>query len=188
MCVSHSVVSDSLRPIDCGPPGSSVHGILQARILERDAMPSLQGIFLTQGSNPCLLCLLHGRWSLYHWVTTEAPHQSLFASEEFWQNFHLNLHASQSKPVMNSSTHFLWTSPFPGSWKDLSVLRYKTKTCANKPTKEIIWNHKQNQWIHKESIKWGKRVEEYGTNSIITLNIGCLHAPIKMETGWLRLT
>ena len=29
-----SVVSDSLRPVDCSPPGSSVHGILQARILE----------------------------------------------------------------------------------------------------------------------------------------------------------
>ena len=27
----------------------------------------LQGIFLTQGSNPCLLCLLHYRWILYPW-------------------------------------------------------------------------------------------------------------------------
>ena len=27
-------VSDSLRPVDCSPPSSSVHGILQARILE----------------------------------------------------------------------------------------------------------------------------------------------------------
>ena len=26
----------------------------------------LQGIFLTQGSNPCLLCLLHCRQVLYH--------------------------------------------------------------------------------------------------------------------------
>ena len=31
---SHSVVSDSLRPVDCSPPSSSTHGILQARILE----------------------------------------------------------------------------------------------------------------------------------------------------------
>ena len=28
------VVSDSCNPVDCSPPGSSVHGILQARILE----------------------------------------------------------------------------------------------------------------------------------------------------------
>ena len=27
-------MSDSLRPVDCSPPSSSVHGILQARILE----------------------------------------------------------------------------------------------------------------------------------------------------------
>ena len=31
---SRSVVSDSLRPVDCSPPSSSIHGILQARILE----------------------------------------------------------------------------------------------------------------------------------------------------------
>ena len=33
-------------PKDCSPPGSSVHGILQARILEWVAMPSSRGIFL----------------------------------------------------------------------------------------------------------------------------------------------
>ena len=36
MCVfSRSVVPDSLRPVDCSLPGSSVHGFSQARILER---------------------------------------------------------------------------------------------------------------------------------------------------------
>ena len=40
-------------------PGSSVHGILQARILEWISMPFCQGIFLTQGLNLSLLCLLH---------------------------------------------------------------------------------------------------------------------------------
>ena len=29
--------------IDCGPPGSSVHGILQARILERVVIPFSRG-------------------------------------------------------------------------------------------------------------------------------------------------
>ena len=33
------VVSDSCDPMDCSPPGSSVHRILQARILERIAVP-----------------------------------------------------------------------------------------------------------------------------------------------------
>ena len=37
--------------MDCSPPGSSVHGIHQARILEWVAI-SFSRIFLTQGSNP----------------------------------------------------------------------------------------------------------------------------------------
>ena len=36
-------MSDSLWPMDCSPPGSSVHGILQARRLEWVAMPSSRG-------------------------------------------------------------------------------------------------------------------------------------------------
>ena len=30
-------------PVDCSPPGSSVHGILQARTLERVGMPASRG-------------------------------------------------------------------------------------------------------------------------------------------------
>ena len=37
------VVSDSLQPMDCSLPGSSVHGILQARILEWVAIPFSRG-------------------------------------------------------------------------------------------------------------------------------------------------
>ena len=47
------------EPMDCSPPGSSVHGILQARTLEQVAIFLLQRLFLTQESNPHLLCLLH---------------------------------------------------------------------------------------------------------------------------------
>ena len=39
-------------PVDCSPQGSSVHGILQARILKSVAMPISRGIFPTQGWNP----------------------------------------------------------------------------------------------------------------------------------------
>ena len=38
-------------PVDCSPPGSSVHGILQARIQNGLPFPSSR-IFPTQGSNP----------------------------------------------------------------------------------------------------------------------------------------
>ena len=42
--------------MDCNPPGSSVHGILQARILEWVAMPSSRGSF--QPRDPtCISCI-----------------------------------------------------------------------------------------------------------------------------------
>ena len=47
------------NPMDLCPPDSSVYEILQARIVEWVAMSSSSGIFLTQGSNPPLFCLLH---------------------------------------------------------------------------------------------------------------------------------
>ena len=42
-------------PVDCSPPGSAIHGIFQARILEWVAISSPGNLFLTQGRNPCLL-------------------------------------------------------------------------------------------------------------------------------------
>ena len=44
--------------MDCSPPGSSVPGILQARILEWLAMPSSRWSSQPR-TNPCLFCLLH---------------------------------------------------------------------------------------------------------------------------------
>ena len=49
--------------MDCVSPGSSVHGILQARITGVGCHFLLQGIFPTQGSN---LGLPHCRQTLYH--------------------------------------------------------------------------------------------------------------------------
>ena len=62
-------------PMDCSlvwsPPGSSIHGIFQARILEWGAISFSRGFFPTQGSNLHLLpCFLHCRQVFYplsHW-------------------------------------------------------------------------------------------------------------------------
>ena len=48
-----------VTPMDCSPSGLSVHGILQARILEWVAVSSSRTSSKPQGSNPHLLCLLH---------------------------------------------------------------------------------------------------------------------------------
>ena len=63
--LSRSVASSSCDPMGC----CLSMGFFQARILEWVAI-SFQGIFPTQGSNPCLLHLLHCRWIL---LPTEPP-------------------------------------------------------------------------------------------------------------------
>ena len=55
--------------MNCGSPGSSVHGISQARILGWFAISFPRGSFLPRGW-ACVSCI--GRQSLYHLTTREA--------------------------------------------------------------------------------------------------------------------
>ena len=68
VCVSCSVMSNPLRPMDWSRPGSSVHGILQARILEWVAISFSRG-----SSQPrdwahvsCVSCIVRGFFT--HWA------------------------------------------------------------------------------------------------------------------------
>ena len=60
-------------PMDCSPPGFSVHGILQARALELVAISFFRGSFRhsNQTHVSCMSCI--GRQILYHRATWEAP-------------------------------------------------------------------------------------------------------------------
>ena len=44
LVMSNSFAGHRHEPTDCSPPGSSVHGILQVRILEWVAVPSSRGL------------------------------------------------------------------------------------------------------------------------------------------------
>ena len=57
-------------PVDWRLPGSSVHGIFQARILEWVAISSSRGSCQPRNQT-CIVCV--GRLILYHWATREAP-------------------------------------------------------------------------------------------------------------------
>ena len=69
------------NPVDCSLPGSSVHGIVQARILEWVAMPSSRGSSQLKDRIrvSCIFCI--DRQILYHWATWEA--QSYDSDENF---------------------------------------------------------------------------------------------------------
>ena len=61
------------NPMDCSLPGTSVHGILQSRIVEGVAMQGIvviPGIVVIQGSS---LGLLHCRQTLYHLSPPGSP-------------------------------------------------------------------------------------------------------------------
>ena len=60
--VSHSVMYGPLNPMDCSPPGSSVHGNSPGKNIGVGCHSLLQGIFPIQGSN---LGLLYCRQILY---------------------------------------------------------------------------------------------------------------------------
>ena len=72
--LSHKVVS-----MDCSPPGSSVHGIPQARIQEWFAISFSRGSSRPRDQT-CVSCI--GRQVLYHWATGETLYKddSLFFS------------------------------------------------------------------------------------------------------------
>ena len=58
--------------MDCSPSGPSVHGDFLGNNTGVDCHALLQGIFSTQGLNPCLLWFLH--CTQIHWATGEALH------------------------------------------------------------------------------------------------------------------
>ena len=69
--LSPLVVSNPLQPMDCSPPGSSVHGMIPARILQWVAIASIRGSSQPRdqthvSSNSCV-----SRQILYHRVTWE---------------------------------------------------------------------------------------------------------------------
>ena len=61
-CIHAKLLQSSLTlcdPTDRSPPGSSLHGILQARILERLAMPSSRESSQPRDRTHVSYCLLH---------------------------------------------------------------------------------------------------------------------------------
>ena len=66
---SLSHVWPSYNPMDCSPPGSSVHGISQERILAWVAISFSRGFFWPRDQTH-ISCI--GRQILYHWASREA--------------------------------------------------------------------------------------------------------------------
>ena len=95
--VNYSVVFHSLQPMDCCPPGSSVHRILQARVLEWVAIPFSRGSSWLRDQTQ--VCHLAGRlfkvWVTSACVLSFFSPVRLFESLEklaVWKNANYNIH------------------------------------------------------------------------------------------------
>ena len=60
-------------PVDCGLPGSSVHEILQARMLEWVALPSYRRYSKPRDGTHISYISCIGRWFLYHYCHLVSP-------------------------------------------------------------------------------------------------------------------
>ena len=92
------------NPMDCSLPGSSVHGIFQARILEWVAISSSRGSSQLRDQTH-VSCI--GRQTLYHWATWEAISPYIFV-------IHYN---SNRKIIQRSCFSLDWAPAIP---KELS--------------------------------------------------------------------
>ena len=68
LCLVAQLCLTLCNPMDSSPPGSSVHGILQARLLEGIAIPFSRGSSWPRDQT-LVSCI--GRWVLYHFTTWE---------------------------------------------------------------------------------------------------------------------
>ena len=85
--VSRSVGSDLLLPTDCSPPGSSVHGILQARIVAWVAISFSRGSSTPRDQTPVSCSALQADFLPSEppgkfWATSEASNMHPFLNAE----------------------------------------------------------------------------------------------------------
>ena len=106
VCVSAQLCLIFCDPLDCSPPGFSVHGILQARILEWVAIS-----FSRRSSRPrdltpisCISCI--SRWILYHCATWESLCILLTGIKNLLWN--LNAKSNISNRSNRSSCDWMW--------------------------------------------------------------------------------
>ena len=127
--VSHSVMSNPLQPMDFSPPGPSVHGIFQARILEWVAIMAmgchfLFQIFPTQGSNPHLLCLLHLQADSLPTEPSGKPHIYVYVCVYVYINVYIHLHNGYANggDVRDVGDSWIGKIPWRTAWQPTPVL------------------------------------------------------------------
>ena len=145
-------MSASCNPMDCSPPGSSLHGISQARILKWVAFPS-PGDLTSQGAN------LH----LLNWQADSLPlsHQGSPLGKTYWRAYikwveQRNVYSTEKKR-MRTQDHLRGV---PWGWqglRDLSVWVTKEPRPRNlhacfPPPRTVQKVHSYKKWKDPSSL------------------------------------
>ena len=128
------------EPRDFIPPGSSVNGILQARILEWVAISTSRGFSWPRDWN-CVSCI--GMWILYHWATC-LPHDiAIILLKKMKAYVHIDIYA-------NAYSSFICNIPKPkiSKMSTLRIMIYSTiKERIYEKTQWHGWSFKDLCWM-----------------------------------------
>ena len=132
----------------CDPMDYTIHGILQARILEGVAFPFSKGIFPTQGSNPGLL---HCRRILYKLSHKGSANCTLKTG--YYVNFCVYVfhHNSKNQKKENSDTSYNTHEPL-----NLTL----SETHQSQKGKYSMIPHTWWTYSKNKVISWGQRLVE----------------------------
>ena len=111
------------HPMDCNPPGFSVHGILQARILKWVANPFSRGPSRPRDQTHVSYFSCTGKWVLYHWCHLGIPETSPLPdnSRSHLSQVRNNLHGPDMSVVTGPGGVVLALSWSQCLWKENSL-------------------------------------------------------------------
>ena len=107
-------------PVDCTPPGSPVHGILQATTLEQVPIPFSRGIFPTQGLTPGVLHCRQIPYHLSHQRSPSGPYaaaKSLQLCPTLCDPMHCSLPGFSVRGILQARTLEWVAISFSNAWK-----------------------------------------------------------------------
>ena len=119
------------NPMDCSPPGSSVHGILQARILEWVASPFSRGSSWPRGRTR--VCHIAGRFFTV-WATRETKSIKPVSNSHLNSNWRVSFTVKRTSSWGNSAASQQCTQPWGHEALGLGV----TSTRLQPPGKSQI--------------------------------------------------
>ena len=170
----------------CSPPGSSVHGILQARILEEVVIPSSRGSFWPgKLASACVSCTASGLF--INWATWEA-----WLQDREW-NLKVNSEEPKSKirrrlkfgredreSIIEGFLNIAWISEFTNIWFFLTYERLP-RWRSSKKRICLLMQEMLETWV------WLLGQEDPWRRHGNPLQYSCLENPMERGAWWAKV-